>query len=86
MPRFPDDWIAPGEYRWCASCGLVMVAEGVCPSCREHRGGGPATGDEIAEAAGAHRRLRAERDALAARRRREGVGPLFWINEPARTP
>jgi hypothetical protein len=81
-PRFPDDWIAPGEFSWCAGCGgLLVAAGGACPACRARRTGGAFSRDEMAAARAEHARLKARRDALAGERRAAGTPALFWVTE-----
>lgn len=71
--RFPDDWIAPGEFKYCAKCGwsLIVKDETTCVKCNGKRG----SVDII------HFNLCRERMELASKRRTAHEKPIFWMNK-----
>jgi hypothetical protein len=73
---FPDDWIAPGQYRYCG-CGRYLLPDGV-RVCAECIG---ADAESVAGCCKEHERLMAERSTAATHLRAMGVKRLYWMKE-----
>jgi hypothetical protein len=93
-PSFPFDWIAPGEYTYCYCCWcLVDKPASRCQKCitsakaviLDKNSPLEPQLEEISQRLfvvdEVHNKLIAERDALAEKRRSEGVNPLFWMEK-----
>ena len=85
VEHFPEDYIAPGEFRWCQN-GFHLLPEPrpmPCALCHEldfdpeTESGRKPTAQEIA----AERSKRVERIALAQKRKDEGVPKIFWMRD-----
>jgi hypothetical protein len=63
--RFPFDWLAPGELRFCPAGWHLTPAP--CPACSSEMG------------LDAHRLRWQQACQLAATRRQDGVPRLFWM-------
>src|SRR5262245_42180802 len=72
IEHFPDDWILPGEFRFCNAGWhlLPSAAPQTCPVCNSQSG----------EVALYESGLRRARTLLAQARKDAGLPRLFWMN------
>lgn len=80
-PRFPDDWIMPGEFSFCGTCGkkntLVLMVSAIrphCPFCSHHSSNAQKRQERRSKIAD---KIRID---LAMKRMTQGQSPLFWMN------
>lgn len=75
MNCFPNDWIAPNEFRYC-NCKKYLLERGekLCSMCKTKR--------FSSEDALRRKEIEKKMIRLAADRKNSGVPPLFWAFDP----
>lgn len=90
---FPDNWIMPGEFSFCGTCGRQETLRRcpwqlrpACVFCRSKKEGlTPDLSELVLEWQQNANRIASIREELAESRIKAGVPALFWCHQPCST-